>query len=56
MGIIVFGQALRDDERRRIDARLKLSDDIRKQLIADGIEPGEANARALAKAQETKLD
>jgi hypothetical protein len=56
MGIIVFGRALRDDERRRIEARLKLYDDIRKRYIADGVQPDEANRRALAQVREKMLN
>ena len=56
MGIIVFGRALRDDERRRIEARLKLYDDTRKQYLADGCPEDEANAKALAKVRTIRLN
>jgi hypothetical protein len=52
MGIIVFGRALRDDEQRRIEARLKLYDDARKQYLADGCSEDEANARAFVRVRE----
>ena len=45
MGIIVFGRALRDDEQRRIEARLKFYDDARKQYLADGCSEDEAFVR-----------
>jgi hypothetical protein len=46
---------MRATERRKTETRLKLLDDLRKRYIADGIQPDEANARALAKVRETKF-
>ena len=51
MGIIVFGRALRVDE-QRIEARLKLYDDARKQILIDGCSEDEANARAYVGVRE----
>jgi hypothetical protein len=55
MGIIVFGRQLSADEQRRIEQRLKLYDDTRKQLLNEGADPREAAAEAFAKARWTKL-
>ena len=52
MGIIVFGRALRVDEQRRIEQRLKLYDDSRKQYLADGCSEDEANARAFVSVRD----
>ena len=46
---------MRATERRKIETRLKLFDELRKRYIADGIQPDEADARALAKVRETKF-
>ncbi len=55
MGIIVFDRQLSADEQRRIEERLKLYDDTRKQLLDKGSDPHEAAAEAFAKARWTKL-
>ena len=56
MGIILPRPALRENERRKIEARLKLFDQLRKQYIADGIPANEATARAMAKVRATKFE
>jgi hypothetical protein len=49
----VFGTSA--DEQRRIEERLKLYDETRKQLLDKGADPREAAAEAFAKARGTKL-
>jgi hypothetical protein len=48
MGMIVPRRAMRENERRKIETRLKLFD-------AHGIPADEANTRALAKVRGTKF-
>ena len=55
MGIIVPRLPIRENERRKIETRLKLFDELRNQYIAHGIPVDEANARALAKVRGTKF-
>ena len=55
MGIIVRRPPFRENERRKIETRLKLFDDLRNQYIAHGIPVDEANAKALAKVRDTKF-
>ena len=55
MGIIVFGRPLSADEQRKIEERLKLYDDTRKQFLDKGADPREAAVEAFAKARWKKL-
>ncbi len=55
MGIIVPRSALREQERLKVQIRLKLFDELRNCYIAEGIPTDEANARALAMVRSTKF-
>ena len=55
MGIIVFGRQLSAQRVERIEQRLKLYDETRKQLLDNGTDPREAAAEAFVKARFTKL-
>jgi hypothetical protein len=54
MGIIL-SPTQRMTERRKMEMRTKLFEELRKQYLADGCPEDEANARALAKVRAIKL-
>jgi hypothetical protein len=55
IGIFNFVFGFSADEQRKIEQRLKLYDDARKQLLDEGADPREAAVEAFTKARWTKL-